>query len=205
MFTGSLEIGAYVLKTFFNNDIALAVSRNSNKAVSFNTLCSRPDLAVSRSSLSRMVHTAAQEKFLKSRRIQTEKLSYAQRMELVTLPNDDRKIEIVRRCINEALSVRRLRALVQAIRQQQADALPQPVLPAAAAKKHERELEHLMDGSNVPVFFHDRTQLKALPRDVRKRLAKTVAALLQQVPMMVGIYENPLRNLQEITLELEES
>ena len=38
VFTGSLEIGAYLLKTFFNNDIELAASKDSNKPASYSAL-----------------------------------------------------------------------------------------------------------------------------------------------------------------------
>ena len=62
-----------------------------------------------------------------------------------------------------------------------------------------------MSGSDVPAFLHDRNQLKSLPRDIRRSLQETASALLVQVPNMVWLYENLLRNLEEITLELEES
>ena len=54
VFTGSLEIGAYVLKVFFNNDITLAASQGKNKPVSYTALCSRPDLALRHATLSGM-------------------------------------------------------------------------------------------------------------------------------------------------------
>ncbi|MFC1857938.1 hypothetical protein ACFL9U_07890 [Thermodesulfobacteriota bacterium] len=130
--TGSLEIGAYLLKTFFNNDIELATSKDSNKPVSYSALCSRPDLAVSRWTLSRMVRVAAQEKFLASKRVRTTGLSYVQRMELIKLPNDDRKVELVRHCIKEGLATR---DLIPLINQEYRKSVPppKPVSPAMAA------------------------------------------------------------------------
>ena len=44
----------------------------------------------------------------------------------------------------------------------------------------------------------------ALPRDIRRSLQKTASAFLVQAPNIVRLYENLLRNLEEITVELEE-
>ena len=83
VFKGSLEIGEYLLVNFFGNDIQLAASQNPLKATSYNALRRRPDLGVSRSTLSRMVRIAAQERFFKSRKtavgfvvLQRQRVSY---------------------------------------------------------------------------------------------------------------------------------
>ena len=59
VFKGSLEIGEYLLKSFFDDDIELACSKNRYKSASFSALCERRDLAVSYSTLTKMVRVAA--------------------------------------------------------------------------------------------------------------------------------------------------
>ena len=74
VFKGSLEIGEYVLKTFFNDDIEFACSKSRYKSTSFSALCQRPDLAVGRIPLAKMVRIAAQERFLTVNGIMTDRL-----------------------------------------------------------------------------------------------------------------------------------
>ena len=180
VFKGSLEIGEYLLLNFFGNDIQLAASQNPAKSVSYSSLCRRPDLAVSRTTLARMVRIAAQEKFLKSKRVRVDSLSYAQRIELIKLENDELKIELARRCIGESLSNRQLIPLVNEVRK--ATMPPKQDTPSSLAKKHVKELRQLLDGSGVPSFMHDRNQLKSLPREARQTLRETASALQTRLP-----------------------
>ena len=70
---GSIEIGDYVLKHFFNDDIELASSPDPYKAASYSALCCHPDLGVSRPTLSKMVRVAAQERFLIASNLDVDK------------------------------------------------------------------------------------------------------------------------------------
>ena len=202
VFQGSLEIGEYLLVNFFGNDIQLAASPNSAKVASYSALERRSDLGVSRTTLARMVRIAAQERFFKTRRIKTDGLCYAHRIELIKLPNNERKVELTRQCIKESLSSRQLVPLVNEVRQE--DQTPQPILPEAAVKKHLAELDRLMDGSSVPVVLHDPNRLKAISRETRERLRQTAAALLLQIPNITRLYEAVVANLDRIAVELEE-
>ena len=76
LYKGSIEIGEYLLKHFFNDDIALASSRNPRKPKSYKALCEHKELAVPYSTLTIMVRVAAQERFFKTHQIQTDQLSY---------------------------------------------------------------------------------------------------------------------------------
>jgi len=64
LYKGSLVIGEYVLKHFFNDDISLASSKNPRKPKSYRALCNHEALSVPYSTLTIMVRVAAQEKFL---------------------------------------------------------------------------------------------------------------------------------------------
>ena len=202
LFKGSIEIGEYLLTHFFNDDIELATAKNAHKSLSFNELCKRPDIAVSHSTLARMVRVAAQERFFKSKRIDTNRLSYSHRLELIKLENDDVKIELARQCIQLSLSHRQLIPLVKQAREEN---MTKPITPAVQAKKHISELEHLLDGSAVPAFLHDVNQLKSIPQETRDKMREVAVQLLNQIPVISQLYESLVRNLDRIKIELEEN
>lgn len=104
----ALLIGDHILKTFFNDDIDVALSQSPFKPVSFSSLCEHPDLRVSRSKLISMVKVSAQERFFKSMDINIARLTYTHRLKLVRLPNDEIKINLTRECINQNLTVKQL-------------------------------------------------------------------------------------------------
>ena len=51
----ALIIGGHILTRYFNDDIEAAISKDSNKPMSFNILCEHPELNVSRFKLANMV------------------------------------------------------------------------------------------------------------------------------------------------------
>ena len=113
VYSGMMEIGQYVLEKFFKNDIEKATSRNPHKPESFKKLCARDDLVVSLTSLSMAVRVAGQEKFLEEKKIETEKLTYTHKTELIKMDNDGKKIFLTKRCIDEKWSTRKLGTRLQ--------------------------------------------------------------------------------------------
>ena len=109
----ALIIGDHILTNYFNNDIAAATSKDSNKPVSFNMLCEHLELNVSRAKLVNMVKVAAQERFLGTMTIALDDLSYSHRLKLTRLPNDENKIEMVRQCIDNDLTISQLEYRLQ--------------------------------------------------------------------------------------------
>ncbi len=68
---GSLEIGAYVLKRIFNNDLEEALSKAPNKKDSFNSICKHHRLRVDARRLSDWVQAAALRKELEDKAVDT--------------------------------------------------------------------------------------------------------------------------------------
>jgi hypothetical protein len=101
LYVGYEEIGNYILKNFFNDDIELASSKNPRKQVSFNQLCKRKELAVHPSRLALMVRVAVQEKFLLAHNIDTKSLTYTQKSSLVKLQNNEQKIEFINKHLEQ--------------------------------------------------------------------------------------------------------
>ncbi|MFC1858119.1 hypothetical protein ACFL9U_08815 [Thermodesulfobacteriota bacterium] len=203
VFKGSLEIGEYVLKTFFNDDIEFASSRNRYKSMSYRALCERRDLAVNYSTLTKMVRVAAQERFLMANRILTDRLTYTHRVELIKLDNNAQKLSLVEECINLSLSVRELVPLINAVRKQITQ--PRTTTPTAQAKKHISEIERMTDGSTLlPQLAFDLNKLKSIPQETRDHLRQTVTDLIAQIPNMTIVYNTLIDNLNQIKMGLRE-
>jgi len=108
LYRGSEEIGAYLLKKFFHDDIKLASSRRPHKSASYTALCQREDLAVHPATLSLMVRVAAQEIFFKKSNFNSAGLSYTHKAELVKLPNTADKIRLAQKALKGNISTRLL-------------------------------------------------------------------------------------------------
>ena len=106
VYQGSIEIGEYILKKFFDNDIKLASSRNPKKQTSFNALCARDDLSLDPTSLSGMVRVASQERFLSEKNVDTASLTYTHKKSLIKLENGNEKIKLIKSCIKGNWSTR---------------------------------------------------------------------------------------------------
>jgi len=118
LYKGSIEIGEYVLKHFFEGDIKCASSKNPKKLSSFNKLCERDDLTVHPNRLGLMVRVAAQEQYLTSEKVNTGELSYTHKAALVKLDNTEEKINTIEQCINEKWSTRKLDDAIKRLSQE---------------------------------------------------------------------------------------
>jgi hypothetical protein len=86
----AVEIGDYILKNFFNDDIKKVKSKLSNKDNSFSKLCQNSDLKIHPKHLNQMVLIAAQEKLFKEN-IKKE-LNYSLKVELLKVNNKQKII-----------------------------------------------------------------------------------------------------------------
>jgi len=108
VYKGSIEIGDYVLKHFFNDSIELATSRNPNKPDSYNKLCESGALAVDAKQLSVMVRVASQEKFFSEKEIDTTGLSYTHKACLVKIFDENIKKSLIKDCIANNWTTKKL-------------------------------------------------------------------------------------------------
>ena len=203
VFRGSIEIGEYVLKHFLNDDIELASSPDRYKSASYSALCSHPDLAVSRQTLSNMVRVAAQERFLIANNVDVGMLGYSHRVELLKLENNETKIALVRRCIEMSLSVRKLIPLINEARQ-----APEESMESAAtrmAKKHIAKYEYLMDDSSAPSFFYDMDEMRTIDKETRQKMRQTFVSMLEKIPNITQVCQYMTASLDQIAIELEEN
>ena len=92
----AIDVGNYVLKTFFRDDINEVKSKNPKKLLSFNKLCARPDLEVHPKHLNQMVLVAAQERLLidKLGVDKVNNLGYSLKVELLKIQDDKMRTKI---------------------------------------------------------------------------------------------------------------
>jgi len=203
VFRGSIEIGEYVLKNFFNDDIELASSQDPTKSASYNALCSHPDLAVSRTTLARMVRVAAQERFFIANNVDVGMLGYSHRVELLKLENNETKIALVQKCIEMSLSKRKLIPLINEARQAPEESMES--VATRMANKHIAGLECLLGGPTEPTVINDMDQLRIIETETRQKLRQTAASVLGQIPLITGEYQRLIFNLDQIETELGEN
>ncbi len=117
----ALEIGEYVLKKFFEDDIEKAKSHAPNKDVSFRKLEKRNDMVIRFSKLCLTVNLAIQERELRKqlenqpKPIQIENLHYSHRVELLKVKDEAKKVELVEKCVENDYTVETLRNVIKSI------------------------------------------------------------------------------------------
>lgn len=199
LYKGSLEIGRYILKHFFNDDIELASSKNPRKPNSYKKLCRHRDLAVPYSTLTVMVRVAAQEAFFEANHIDTEKISYTHKSNLIRLPNDTDKINLANRCIDEGLSTRKLEALVGRSRKK-----------ILARKKTEQEetalqnilkIEQLLNRSEKSELVTDIQKIRSMHASTREELKAKAGELLEKMAENTRACRKLLKNIEIVDKE----
>jgi len=202
LYVGALEIGTYVLKNFFNDDITLATSRNPKKPTSYQELCNHPGLFVKPEALGVMVRVAAQEQFFAINKMKTDSLSYSHKAELVKLPNDKAKISLVKACLKKSLSVRQLSEQVSKAREKHYS--ERGLLGTYLVEKIFSPGE-LFEDPRRQALFHDEDKrkeyLKGLKSKTRRTLSEKVGEAVEKAKGWVNLYEEMLKDLEEIELE----
>jgi hypothetical protein len=195
VYRGSEEIGAYLLEKFFDNDIRKAASRNSKKAMSFRRLCAREDLLVHPATLSVMVRVAAQENFFRDKGLDSGRLSFRHKAELVKLPNDDQKVAAAQKAMDEKMSARFLAQHVSGMR-------PTKTMPVEGL---ERILERfvadplrLFSSAEQTKSLLDMDTLRKVPRDERQKLHAEAFNMIEKTKEWMNQYKELVRRLDRI-------
>ena len=195
MYKGAEEIGAFVLKGFFDNNIDAASSRAPKKPASYRRLCEREDLLLSPKQLSVMVRVAAQESFLSESGVDASGLSYTHKAELVKLPNTDDKLILIREALENGLTTRALEARVREIRQP--DPRGNKVGPAEIARYVQNPVK-LFEDPDIMAFVGDSKKLRKLPADFRARLHADAFNMIERIAEWKRNYASLVRKLDNI-------
>jgi hypothetical protein len=198
IYKGSEAIGKYLLENFFQNDIALAASRNPYKSASYTALCKRTDLAVHPATLSVMVRVAAQEIFFKEGKVKTEGLSYTHKAELVKLINGKEKTELVKRALEASYTTRQLGEEVKKLKGESTGDEPKPTLLLAAVERCIENPARLFDHPERSSFISDKINLQKMKADTRQKLYEKTKSMIEQTREWTARYEALKNQLEEI-------
>ena len=138
-----IRIGEHLLTRYFNNDIAQAASRSKYKNTSFNRLCRRPDLSLTRQDLSMTVRVASQYRDLAKRGIDLSRLSYTHQRYLTMLPSGETKYNLISECIAENLPSRKLYVRIRGILKAAAEAASGQTPSERIASEYRKTLHRL--------------------------------------------------------------
>ena len=176
VYKGSIEIGEYILKNFYDDSIEQASSRNPKKSNSYTVLCNSSELVVPAGTLSVMVRVAAQERWFEKDRVNTEGLSYTHKAELIKLKDDNpEKKNLIKKCIKKSLSTRELSELVIVERKGLAkEWKPTPV-------KYFAYVDRVLKNSELPAAFNDVDRLLKMTPEIRHDLREKTEALSEEL------------------------
>lgn len=175
LYKGSIEIGEYILEKFFDGDVKLASSKNPKKLQSFNKLCEREDLIVHPNRLSLMVRVASQEKFFITKAIDTKELTYTHKASLVKLPNDPKKIDMVKRCIKQEWSTKSLDNSIKKHMEKRPSSHKTSLI--RTTKKYMNKIDGVLNAVKDTGFDFDADTIFKMTPEKRKDLKKNLTDL----------------------------
>ena len=193
LYKGSIEIGEYLLKNYYDDSIEEVSSRNPKKPKSYRMLCSSSELVVPAGTLSVMVRVAGQERWFKNDGINTKGLSYTHKAELIKLKNDNPvKKSLINKCIKESLSTRELSELVVKERKGLVkDWKPTPV-------KYFTYVDRVLKNSDLPGAFIDSDRLLKMKPEVRHGLREKTEALSEELNNMQKKCKTLLKKIDKV-------
>ena len=195
------EIGKYLLKNFFGNDIEQATSRNPRKPVSYRALCERPDLALRPDQFSVMIRVSAQEKFFELKNVDASTLSYTHKAELVKLPttkpeHETFKVELVSRIANEGLSTRKIQEIIS----KHLEEGKPPLSPQSPIKLIE-EVKELVKEDNLVKYDFTKERLKRLQAKKQDKLRSDAEGAKAELTKFVEKCNSLIGLLDELKTE----
>jgi hypothetical protein len=194
MYRGSQEIGAYLLKKFFHDDIKLASSRRPHKSASYTALCQREDLAVHPATLSLMVRVAAQEIFFKTSNFNSAGLSYTHKAELVKLPNTADKIRLAQRALKGNISTRLLSEEVKKVQAKFGN--KEEVVPSV--EKYMMDPVRLFENPRASDFISNTENLKKMRPITRRKLHEKALKMIDKTRDWAKRYQKLADELKKL-------
>lgn len=193
-----VEIGEYLLKTFFNNDIALASSKDEDKPETYRSLAKRDDLDVHYTTLNKMVRCAIQEKFLLEHKdnidINNNNFTYTHRLILLRLPDDNLKIELIKEINTTNMSTRDLEARVNSekikLLGSQRNATPRIL----------KYINNLIDELEYPQLeaIAQKDYLKKVPTAKREKIREEMQALIDKMTNAIASYKKLIEQIDSL-------
>jgi hypothetical protein len=195
LYRGSEEIGAYLLAKFFDNDIAVASSRNPHKSASYTALCKRQDLSVHPATLSLMVRVAAQEVFFKEKKFDSAGLSYTHKAELVKLPNTAVKLRLAKKALKSTFTSRLLSEEVKKTREKSG---AKGKVIVSVIEKYMTDPVRLFEHSRRSDFVADADNLKRIRPGTRQRIKEKALEMVEKTREWGKMYKKLAKELEKL-------
>lgn len=146
-----------------------------------------------------MVRVAAQEEFLETNQIDTSKLGFTHKANLIRLRNNEKKLALARRCIEENLPTRRLTEIVKQSRknllaQQKAD-------HEDTALKNISKIEQLLNRSEKSELITDIHRIRSMHAKTREELWIKAKELLEKMTQNTRDCKKLLKNIEKVQKE----
>jgi hypothetical protein len=201
-YKGYLEIGKYLFVKFYDSDIERVRSKNPKKKASLRKLKSHHGLPVHPSTLHDMVRVVAQEHFFSEHDVDSSQLTYTHKCELVKLPDDDNKIDLVQRIINESMSTRQLTHVITDKRKELTKSKTGKPEMISAPTQLIKDLKGLFDPKISKQLFINPDELKTLQPEQRNDLKGKIGETLAKLQEVTRIFKKCLQEIK--TIETEE-
>jgi len=194
LFKGMIEVGQYVLKTFFDNDPKVARSRSRKKGASFRLLTDRCDtdaLPVGKSWLFNAVGLAIKDVELEGKSDAYAQLTPTHKVKLLPVKNPEDVDQLAQQVLEEGLTTRQLQERVSGI------VAEQPRGPGG--RKPKKVLLKTLDDAVKPFMQDSRVRpvRKADVDELDEKEAKTALQsarkLAKQIEQMVNKLEARLQ------------
>ncbi len=192
VYKGVVEVGNYLLKTFFGDDPMRARSRDPHKAASFHALeerCATGELPVSRTWLQNAVRLAAMSRQIGPDKSAFYQLEQSHQIALLPLGEPAKVVRFAERVVAKELSVRDLKAQVARERDRSAD--PSQSRGRASVpvinKSLDRALKVLTSEDGRRSFSI--ADVAALDEHQAERAAKTAKELIERLGQLVARLE----------------
>ncbi len=201
LYKGYLEIGKYLFDKFYDGDMERVRSRNPKKKASLRKLKVHHRLPVHPSTLHDMVRVVAQEHFFAENKVDTYQLTYTHKCELVKLPDNEDKIQLVQMIISESMSTRQLTHVILEKRRVLFGSHPgEPELMLAPSQLI-KDLKGLFDSKITKRLDIKPEELKTLEPEQRAELKGRIGETLTKLEEVARVYKKLLSEIKSIETE----
>jgi hypothetical protein len=185
-----LDIGNYILETFFNNDFDQVKSFNPHKTSSFRKLAEREDLLIKKTHLHNSVRVAIQERLLLPTVQSIGQLTFTHKTALLPLKSLDKKKELIEMAVHENWSVSKLKDNVKVVNEtEHKSGAGRPVLPYF--QKNVNKIDYILSQKNSLGGLNQDT-LSALKEDEIRQIHERTKHILTIVGQVNAELESTL-------------
>lgn len=193
---GNLKIAEFVFERMLHGNEELARKNSRNKPASYRKLCQHPEMTLSRSTLNARVNVYIQEKFCKGKNVLLEDFSWTDRLNLLPMDNNDKKLEFIKEAIRNKLKGSALKKKVKEF------CLAEKGLPSAEATEQAKSKLPPVSSSNeskISETIRTATE-RGLKQPNMRWDKKSVGILMKGIQGKIQVLPSP-RKIEKMTID----